>query len=158
MPLVVNGWILLYHPLFGRRYTELRSEARRLKRQLPAHEFRQRPLVKLVAAVHRLITQIVPADPNAPGFRLRGELAKFRRAKGRGLPPRYRLFWVFSEQAHTIVFLYLNDESTLRKEGAGTDPYEVFRTLVQRGELGDDFQENLRRWRQAHPPAAPTTQ
>jgi hypothetical protein len=80
VPLVVNGWTLLYHPLFGRRYTELRNEARRLKRRLPPAEFRQHPLVKLVAAVHRLVTAIVPPDPNSPEFRLRGNLAKFRRA------------------------------------------------------------------------------
>ena len=150
MPLVANGWTLLYHPLFGRRYTVLRNEARRLKRRLPPEEFRQHPLVKLVAAVHRLVTAIVPADPNAPEFRLRGDLAKFRRARGRGLPPRYRMFWVFSAEAQAVIFLYLNDESTLRKEGASSDLYEVFRGLVQRGEISQDFEANLQVWWQAH--------
>ncbi|MGH2354406.1 MAG: type II toxin-antitoxin system YhaV family toxin, partial [Chloroflexota bacterium] len=124
MPLVVNGWTLLNHPVFGRRYIELRNEARRLKRELSGEQYVQHPLVKLTAAVHRLLTEIVPRDPNAPEFRLRGDLAKFRRAKGRGLPPRYRLFWAFSDRAKAIIFLFLNDESTLRKEGSKTDPYE----------------------------------
>ncbi len=150
MPLVVEGWTLLYHPVFGDRYRALRDEARRLKRALPEGEFVEHPLVKLVAAVHRLITVVVPADSNAPEFRLRGDLARFRRAKGHGLPPRYRLFWVFSEQARTIIFLYLNDEATLRKAGAKTDPYAIFRQLVARGELGAEFAANLRAWRQAH--------
>jgi len=150
VPLVVNGWTLLYHPLFGRRYAELRNDARRLKRQLPPAAFRQHPLVKLVAAVHRLVTEVVPADPNAPAFRLRGDLARFRWARGHGLPPRYMLFWMFSEEAHSVIFLYLNDESTLRKEGARSDPYEVFRALVQRGEIGGDFEANLRVWRRVH--------
>jgi toxin YhaV len=150
MPLVVNGWTLLYHPLFGRRYTALRNEARRLKRELTPQAFARHPLVKLAAAVQRLVMQIVPADPNAPEFRLRGELAKFRRAKGRGLPPRYRLFWVFSETTRTVILLYLNDEATLRKEGARSDPYVVFGGLVRRGEIGDDFEENLRVWRASH--------
>ena len=150
MPLVAEGWTLLYHPVFGDRYRALRDEARRLKRVLPEGDFVEHPLVKLVAAVHRLITVVVPADPNAPEFRLRGDLARFRRAKGHGLPLRYRLLWVFSEQARAIIFLYLNDEATLRKAGAKTDPYAIFRQLVARGELGADFASNLRAWRQAH--------
>ncbi len=89
----------------------------------------------------------MPDEPDHPDFRLTGELSRFRRAKGRGLPSRYRLFWVFSSRARAIVFLYLNDPSTLRKAGARTDPYEVFRGLVRRGEIGGDFESNLARWR-----------
>ena len=150
MPLVLNGWTLLYHPVFGRRYTELRSEARRLKRELPREQFVQHPLVRLAAVIHRLIVEIVPANPDAPEFRLRGGLARFRRARGRGLPPRYRLFWVFSQQARTVIFLYLNDETTLRKEGARTDPYVVFKQMVARGDIGPDFEANLQAWQRAH--------
>ncbi len=146
MALVVNGWTLLYHPVFGDRYAALRDEARRLKPQLPADDYIQHPTVKLAAAVHRLITQIVPTDPDAPEYRLRGALAKSRRAKGHGLPPRYRLFCVFSRQARVIIFLYLNDETTLRKAGARTDPYVSFQRLVARGEIGPDFAANLRAW------------
>ncbi|MBI3974238.1 MAG: type II toxin-antitoxin system YhaV family toxin [Chloroflexi bacterium] len=155
MPLVVNGWTLLYHPVFGKRYLELRHAARHLKRELSPEQFRQHPTVKLAAAVHRLLIEIVPANPDAPECRLKGELARFRRAKGRGLPPRFRLFWVFSESARSIIFLYLNDEATLRREGAATDPYEVFGRLVARGEIGTDFRANLAAWRRAHEPEAP---
>jgi toxin YhaV len=155
VPLVVNGWTLLYHPVFGARYSELRSEVRRLKAALPPDEFVRHPLVKLVAAIRRLVLEIVPRDPDAPEFRLHAGLAKFRRAKGRGLPPRYRLFWVCSERARTIIFLYVNDQTTLRKEGARTDPYEVFKRMVERGEIGADFEANVRAWRQSHPPTPP---
>jgi toxin YhaV len=58
------------------------------------------------------------------------------RAKGPGLPDRYRLFWVFSEAARTIIFLYLNDEASLRKAGAKSDPYAVFGRMVARPEVG----------------------
>ena len=152
MPLVVNGWRLLYHPIFGARYTHLRAEVKRLRRTLPDDDFRVHPLVKLVAAVRRLILEIVPDDPNAAEFRLSGDLAAFRRAKGRGLPPRYRLFWVFSQQARTIIFLYLNDETTLRKEGARSDAYKVFHDLARQGRVGQDFEANLRAWLEGHHP------
>ncbi len=54
-----------------------------------------------------------------------------------------RLFWVVSVEARTIIFLYLNDKATLRKEGARTDPYTIFKRLVERGEIGADFAANL---------------
>jgi toxin YhaV len=122
MPLVVNGWTILYGDEFGRRYTELRAEVRRLQKTLPPEEYRRHPTVKLAAGVYRLVNEIVPADPDAPDFRLGRDLSRYRRAKGSGLPPRYRLFWACSSQAKTIIFLYLYDEGTLRKEGAATDP------------------------------------
>jgi toxin YhaV len=147
--LVVNGWTLLYHPIFGERYAALRDVARRLKRRLPPAEYVQHPMVKLAAAVHRLITETVPAGPDAPEYRLHGALAKFRRAKGHGLPPRYRLFWVFSRQASVIIFLYLNDDTTLRKAGGRKDPYALFQRLVTRGEVGTDFAAYLRAWQRA---------
>jgi toxin YhaV len=87
------------------------------------------PDVKLLSAVVRLIETVVPADPDHPDFRLSGGLGRFRRAKGHGLPSRYRLFWVFSSQARAIVFLYLNDASSLRKARAKSDPYARFSAL-----------------------------
>lgn len=86
---------------------------------------------------------IVPADPDHADFRLRGDLSQFRRAKGRGLPSRYRLFWMFSSRAHAIVFLHLNDGSSSRKAGARTDVYAHFAARVRRGESGADFAANL---------------
>jgi len=129
----------------------LLAEADRLQRRLPEIEYRRHPRVKLLAAVTRLVDEIVPADPNAAEYRLRGDLRKFRRAKGHGLPDRYRLFWVFSDAARTIIFLYLNDEASLRKAGAKSDPYKVFGRMVERGELGSDFESNYARWRRGRP-------
>lgn len=144
MALVVNGWTLRYHPIFGRRYRELLAEVRRLQANLPDDEYRQHPMVKLAANVRRLITEVIPTDPDAPAFRLKADLAKFRRAKGSGLPPRYRLFFTFSTTAKTVIYMYLNDATTLRKEGASSDPYDVFRRLLGRGEIGADFRANLK--------------
>jgi toxin YhaV len=157
VPLEVNGWTLLYHPLFGERYIALRAEVRRLKRRLTPKQFRQHPTVKLTAAVHRLVTQTVPPDPNPPEFWLKGDLARLRRAKGHGLPPRFRLFWVFSQTTRTVIFLHLNDDVTLRKEGASTDPYHLFAALVSRGAIGEDYEANRRVWERARARAAPGT-
>jgi toxin YhaV len=117
-----NGWRILGHPVFRERYLALRSEARRLASTRPVAEARQHPTIKLFAAVNQILTDVIPADPDAPDFRLRDELAMFRRVKGHGLPDRYRLFFVFSSARRVIIVLYLNDDSSLRKEGERTDP------------------------------------
>jgi toxin YhaV len=139
---VANGWTVYFHRVFAERYEALLARVATLRRDLSTDEYRQHPTVKLLAQVIRAIRETVPANPDAPEYRLKRDLAKFRRLKGHGLAERYRLFWVFSSRLHVIVFLYLNDESTLRKEGAASDPYEVFRRLLARGEVGPGFDDN----------------
>lgn len=149
MPLVVNGWTLLYHPVFGDRYAALRDHARDLKEGLVTAAWAQHPTVKLVAGVRRLVMDIVPQDPLALEYHLRDDLRNFYRASGKGLPPRYRLFWAASRQVRAVIFLYLNDDTTLRKAGARSDPYEQFRAMLRRGEIGPDFDHNVEMWRRA---------
>lgn len=38
-----------------------------------------------------------------------------------------------------VVLTWLNDEKTLRKEGAPTDPYAVFSGMLSRGEVPSDW-------------------
>ena len=146
-PLEALGWKLLYHPdFFGSQYERLIAEAERLRRSLPDAAFKQHPTARLVFAVAHVVNDIVPANPNHRDFLLRGALAKFRRVKGHGLPERFRLFFVFSSTAKAVIYLYLNDERSLRQQGGRNDPYAIFQRLVRRHEIGDDFQANLARW------------
>jgi len=147
----INGWLVLYGPEFARSYEQLRDEVRKLKSALSTEAFQHHATVKLFAHIRRFVRELVPADPNAPDFMLGGGLARFRRGKGHGIPDRYRIIWVFSTKRRVIIFLYLNDESTLRKAGASTDPYEVFRRLLHQGEVGVDFEANYRAWLRANP-------
>lgn len=66
--------------------------------------------------------------------------------KKHGLPERYRLFYTFSSVERVIIPLYLNDIDTLRKRGAGSDPYQIFKRMLHRGEVGSDFEANWRQW------------
>ncbi len=117
---------------------------------MPQRDYELHPEVKLLAAVHRLITSLIPADPNARDFRLEDDLSKFRRVKKHGLPERFRLFYTFSSVQRVIIPLYLNDSETLRKRGAASDPYEIFKRLVRRGEVGSDFEANWKEWGRLH--------
>jgi toxin YhaV len=143
-----HGWRVLFAEPFTSAYGDLSAKARKLKAELSEEEYAQHPDVKLFLAVRDLTRSVIPSDPYAASYQLRGDLSKFRRTKGHGLPRRYRLFWVFSGQLEVILFLYLNDSRSLRKEGDRSDPYRLF-GMVSRGEIGTDFEENYRRWQKA---------
>lgn len=121
-----------------------------LQKLLAPDAWAQHPTVKLVAGVHTLVMDVILQDPLALEFHLRNDLKNVYRASGKGLPPRYRLFWTASQQAHTVIFLYLNDDATLRKAGATSDPYEQCRAMIHRGEIGADFDQHMGMWRRAH--------
>lgn len=140
---VYHGWLVLFGPFFLERLNALHMEVKALAQRKTPAEFRAHPTVKLLASVVRLVTAIIPQDPDAAAYRLSGDLAKFRRVKKQGLPPRYRIFFAFSTRTKSIIFLYLNDESTIRKEGDKNDVYEAFRRMIRRGEIGEDFEANL---------------
>ena len=62
------------------------------------------------------------------------------------MPERFRLFYTFSSVQRVIIPLYLNDANTLRKRGAGSDPYEIFKRMVRQGDVGSDFEANWNEW------------
>jgi len=65
------------------------------------------------------------------------------------MPGRYRLFFRFaSRPAKTIVFVWFNDEDTLRKAGSKTDVYEAFRRMLARGEVPDGIEALLKESRE----------
>ena len=61
------------------------------------------------------------------------------------MPDRYRLFFRFaSNPVKVIVYVWFNDEDTLRKAGAKTDVYDAFKRMLSRGVVPGDMAELLR--------------
>lgn len=131
-----NNYLLKIHELFYQRTVDLTDEIIKLKQKLSFEELTQHPVFKLAYRVYNAALDIIPADPNHPDYRLEGNLRKYRRYK-RGLE-RYRLFFGFSSQPKIILYLYLNDEKTLRKAGSKSDPYEQFKKFVNQGKVSHD--------------------
>ena len=125
-----SKYLLRFHKFYCDRVSSLKEHVRDLKQRLPQEEFRSHPDVKFAKRLRDASLEIIPEDPNLPEYRLKADLKKYRRHK-KGLQ-RYRLFFCFSSTPPIIVYLYLNDKSTLRKEGAKTDPYAVFSKLAKR--------------------------
>jgi toxin YhaV len=143
---VANGWSLYYYRSFKAALDELEALVSKLAADDPAG-YKTHPKTKLLASVYRAITQLVPANPDAPGFRLGKTLGaghtNWRRVK-KGMPDRYRLFFRFiSSPVKVIVYVWFNDEDTLRKAGSKTDVYEAFKRMLARGQVPNDMGELL---------------
>ncbi len=96
----------------------------RAKRADPK-EWQRKADTWLLGAICVLILDRIPRDPLAPEFRQGNTLGRehrhWFRAKFAG--SRFRLFFRADSQAKVIVYAWVDDRDTLRKAGAGTDPY-----------------------------------
>jgi toxin YhaV len=143
---LANGWRLYYHGVFKAALDELEAVVTKLAADDPAG-YKAHPKTKLLASVYNAITKLVPANPDAPDFRLGKTLGAqnthWRRVK-KGMPDRYRLFFRFaSNPVKVIVYVWFNDEDTLRKAGAKTDVYETFKRMLARGRVPSSTAELL---------------
>jgi toxin YhaV len=145
--MTVNGWNLFRFVLFADILNKLEQDVTELARKDP-DGFIHHKKTKLLKSVHDSITKDVPNDPNDAKFRLGKTLGDrftdWRRVK-RGLPPRYRLFFKFTSAQRKIIYVWLNDEHTLRKEGSKTDVYEVFKQMLKRGQVPDSIADLLKK-------------
>jgi toxin YhaV len=132
--MVVNGWRLFAHPLFTRQLERLVSQVEALAAQTP-ETFKNHPATKLLATIKRYILEIIPTDPNAAEFRQGNTLGPDNRHWFRAkFHDRYRLFYRFSSQDKVIIYAWVNDQDSLRKAGAKTDPYTIFQSMLAAGD------------------------
>lgn len=144
-----NGWQLFYFKIFKAALDELEATVTELARRDPAG-YTSHPKTKLLASVYQAITVQVPANPDASEFRLGKTLKSttaanthWRRVK-KGMPDRYRLFFRFSSSpVKLVVYVWFNDEDTLRKAGAKTDVYETFKRMLAKGVVPQTTDELL---------------
>lgn len=142
---VYFGYELYALNIFQRILDELVTEVERLADKDP-ESFYKHEKYKLLEAVLTNITKNVPVNPDHPDFRQGLTLGKknksWRRVKKKRLPPRYRLFFQFNSTApKTIIYAWLNNDTTMRKAGAKTDVYTVFEKMLNRGNVPNTWQE-----------------
>ena len=131
--MVRNGWKLYSYSLFANQLNILVEKAEKLRVQSP-ETYHSESATKLLATIEDLIYKQIPSNPEAPQFRQGNTLGKenkhWFRAK---FHQRYRLFFRYSTKYKVIVYAWLNDENTLRKAGARTDPYALFSSMLKSG-------------------------
>ncbi len=138
--LTVNGWALYAHPLFLEQLAKLTAAVESTRAKDPA-TYAASANAKLLAALRKLMFEVIPIDPTRPEFRQGGTLGSSRkhwfRAKfGNG---RFRLFFRYSSAARIIIFAWVNDSDTLRTYGSKSDAYAVFRAMLDKGNPPEDW-------------------
>ena len=133
------GWRLLFYTEFSRQLGRLEDAAERARRMDP-QGFASNANVKLLRAVGRTISEVIPRDPSRAEYRLGNTLGKghrhWRRAR---IARRFRLFFRYDTRAKAIIYAWINDERTLRSSGSRTDPYVVFARMLAQGNPPNDW-------------------
>jgi toxin YhaV len=146
--MVVNGWRLYVHPLFAQQLRRLLEQVEASAATNPSG-YRQQPAAKLLGTIHLYIQELIPRDPGATEFRQGNTLGADNRHWFRAkFHQRYRLFYRFSSKEKVIIFAWVNDERTLRKSGSKSDPYQVFRALLEAGDPPNTIEQLLVRARE----------
>ena len=144
--MIINGWQIYYFRTFAAALDELEADVTALAASDP-RGYKAHPKTRLLASLYIGITERVPARPDHLDFRLGKTLGReygnWRRVKYR-LPERYRIFFrLASQPLRLIVYVWFNDEDTLRKAGSKTDVYETFRRMLARGEVPESIDHLL---------------
>lgn len=132
-------WTAYRHRYFRARMEALENEIKKIQAKSP-ERLQGHPLVALYVAIAERVKEIC-VNPTSDIYWLGNTLGKehrdWRRAKD-GLPDRYRMFFKFFSQTQEIYFAWINDEKSLRKQGAKTDCYAVFKRLLDKGVIPSD--------------------
>jgi len=134
----INGWTILFHPLFDDQWQQLLNLVKSLRSRLSQEDFVQHPQVKLFKALTVGIEEKIPNEPLASYFALRKPLDKYSRLKKMGLPNRYRLFFKVFPQQKVIIILWLGfprKERACPHLGDKKDCYRVFAKMVKKGQF-----------------------
>jgi toxin YhaV len=143
-PLVVNGWSIFAHPVFLDQLEALIVAVEARKARDPK-TWRKKNCTKRLAAVFKLATEVIPADPGAAQFRQGETLGNHRKHWFRAkFFQQYRLFYRFNSSAKIIVLAWVNDETSLRVYGEKSDAYATFKRMLEGGDPPDDFDALMR--------------
>jgi len=133
IPMVVNGWTLYTHPLFKEQYLSLKSQVEALRKKDPKGYIKKNA-TKRLAAIQRLIFELIPHDPTSAEFRQESALGDdnkhWFRAK---FFQQYRLFFRYHLESKVIVYALVNDEKNKRAYGSKADAYKVFEKMLKSG-------------------------
>ena len=149
MPLVINGWNIFAHPLFLDQVEELLRQVEALKAK-DASGYKKKNATKRLAAIAKLVFEVIPQDPARPDYRqgvtLGDTYKHWFRAK---FFQQYRLFFRYHASSRVIVFAWVNDEDTKRAYESGDDAYRVFRKMLEAGLPPDTWEQLLSESKQA---------
>lgn len=132
-------WRKYYHSLF---LIEIQQHVKAIQdiKIVAKDSYKKNHIVKKFADILKTIERI-DKDPTLKEYILGDALGEthrdWRRAK-RLLPPRYRLFFKYFSEHSEIYYAWINNAKTLRKDGAKTDVYYVFKSMLDSEKVASD--------------------
>ncbi len=121
----INGWQLFQHKLFKAEFDRLLAQAERIYQASP-NTYQNHNTVKLFTRIVQLITKEIPDNPEHDRFNQGNTLGENYRFWKRAKFGRYRLFFRYERTKKVIIYAWINDEKSLRKQGDKNDPYALF--------------------------------
>lgn len=143
LPSTINGWTIYAHELFLTQYTELKDQVALLKKTDPLN-YTKKNATKRLAAIQKLIGEIIPRDPTSPEFRQGNTLGSTNKHWFRAkFFQQYRLFFRYQVKSKIIVLVWVNDDKSKRAYGSKTDAYKVFEKMLKSDNPPDSWKELL---------------
>jgi toxin YhaV len=140
---IAHGYALAFHPLLLDQLERLTAAAEKehARGSLGAN-------TKLLSRLLYIMFEEVPADPGHARYRQGKTLGAqrkhwFRVKFGNG---RFRLFYRFSSgtQPPVILYVWVNDDESLRTYQSRSDAYSVFRRMLENGKPPDDWEQLMK--------------
>lgn len=128
-----QGWLLLAHPHFEDQYAIWSKQVSELERRKP-DSYRNDERTQRLAALEKLVFEIIPNNPQSPRYLLGNSLGEqnrsWRRAK---FGSQYRVFFRFDARSKIIIYGWVNTSDTERAYGSKSDAYLVFSKMLESG-------------------------
>lgn len=130
--MIINGWSIFAHPVFLEQFEFLLEDVERLRQKDPV-AYKKKNSTKRLAAISKLIFEIIPNDPTLPEYRQSSTLGPnythWHRAK---FFQQYRLFFRYHQESKIIIYVWVNDEETKRAYDSKRDAYLVFTKMLKK--------------------------
>jgi len=137
-PLTVNGWTLFVHPLLLDQLEALHGQVAALRENAPT-TYVNKNAAKQLAALVKLIFEIIPHNPERPEYRNGSTLGEgHRNWFGARFFQQYRLYFRYHRESKIIVYVWLNNEDPERADGSADDAYREIRYLFENSRLADE--------------------
>ena len=137
-PLTVNGWVLFVHPLLLDQLEALHGQVAALRENDPT-TYVNKNAAKQLAALVKLIFEIIPQNPERPEYQSASTLGEgHRNWFSAQFFQQYRLYFRYHRESRIIVYVWFNDEDPERADGSADDAYREIRYLFENSRLADE--------------------
>lgn len=139
IPLTINGWTLYLHPLMLNEIELLIQTVETLKYNDPVN-YVKKNATKRLAAIHKLMFDVIPQDPARNEYRQGNTLGSSRKHWFRAkFFQQYRLFFRFDSTSKLILYAWVNDENSKRSYDSQSDAYQIFAKMLNNGNPPDNL-------------------